>query len=97
VPSYLYFSQLSLLETQDTIFRLPDASTWDRASALLGSPTDRFRGSSATPYGPILPVNHMPTQITYVTIQNTSRHGFLLDGVGVSSFLLISGSFTYDP
>ena len=47
VPAYLYFSQFPLLVTRDTIFRSPGASTWNRTSALLGPPTDRFRGSSA--------------------------------------------------
>jgi len=94
VPAYLYFSQLPFLETPDTIFWSPGASPWDRTSALLGPPTNHFRGSSALPYSPILPINHMLTQTTYVTIQNTSPRGFLLDGVGVSSSL-VSGSFTY--
>jgi len=98
VPAYLYFSQFPLLETPDAIFGSHGASTWNRTSALLGPPTDHFRGSSALPYNTLLPINHMLTQITYVTIQNTSHHGFLLDGVGVSSSL-VSGSFTYalDP
>jgi hypothetical protein len=60
VPAYLYFSQLPLLATQDSIFRSPGASTWNRTSALLGPPTNRFRGSSALPSA-ILRINHVLT------------------------------------
>jgi hypothetical protein len=48
VPTCLYFSRTPLLVSQDTVLLSPGISRWDRMSALLGSPTDRFRGSSTS-------------------------------------------------
>ena len=48
VPTCLYFSRTPLLVSQDTVLPSPGVSRWNRMSALLGSPTDRFRGSSTS-------------------------------------------------
>jgi hypothetical protein len=46
VPAYLYFSRPPALVSTDIILQQPGVSIWNRMSARLGSPTDRFRGSS---------------------------------------------------
>ena len=53
--SYVYFFRprpLLLDVSQNPVPQLPavSSSTWNRMSALLGPPTDRFRGSPASRY-----------------------------------------------
>jgi hypothetical protein len=48
VPTYLYFFSHPHLVSQDVILQPPGVSRWNRMSALLGPPTDRFRGWSTS-------------------------------------------------